>query len=973
MRNISFPAVFSLSTLDGQNGFKMYDEKDTNYNYGYSVKPAGDLNKDGYDDIIIGTIDYTYSSVRSYIIFGQPKIDMNGFLSLSDLNGKNGFKIEGENSGVRFFGNTAADINQDGYDDLIVGTGDDSYVIFGHPKVGAGGLITLADLNGTNGFKIKAPISGGYSEPWVGSVGDVNGDGYPDLLISASLNSQPVCSYVVFGSSTLGRTGQILLSDLNGANGFKINIEIATADIVGVSTASGLDDIDGDGFSDFIIGNAWYNKNKGRCYVVFGGISVGSRGLIELAKLNGNDGFKLIADDEVGNYLSFGTSVAGIGDVNGDNFPDLLIGAPGYQYSSGSYDGQSYVIFGTKNLGNNGIMSVSNVNGSNGFRLRGEFNGYGSNTNLCCSGTSVSGAGDINGDGYADFQIAAKTYNSYLEQPGGSYVIFGGPKVGDSGLISLSKLDGVIGFKISGEISNSQEMSVSAAGDINGDGYPDLLLGDFGSLPYNAPINGRSYAVINFTSETSPTSATFSNIINLILGMSIAGVVALLLGCYYGIKKYRENKRDLPDFENSDNYFQLSVSSQDRKKSHPGRNFREKIRLDSKSHRRGLGNHSFDEKSSKLPLTQPGSDSVAASKGKLRENISENSSVLKPVVEYHSFNENKSPNLPSEQGYSNAQFIPDVCYANGSEDVVAKDQKEAITRYRKAAEQGNPDAQAVLGLCYAEGNGIPKDQKEAVTWYRKAAEQGLSTAQCSLGLCYAEGNGIPKDQKEAVTWYRKAAEQGLSIAQYSLGLCYAEGNGIPKDQKEAAVWYRKAAEQGDSHAQFNLGAYYTTGTGVSEDQKEAVTWYRKAAEQGQPSAQVMLGICYEIGEGVVEDKKEAVTWYRKAAEQGNPDAQAVLGKCYAEGNGIPKDQKESTAWYRKAAEQNNPSAQFYLGACYLRGEGVQQNQVEAFTWFKRAAAQGHAGAAQILSASSFLSSGSGTNSGQSPVANINIP
>jgi len=90
---------------------------------------------------------------------------------------------------------------------------------------------------------------------------------------------------------------------------------------------------------------------------------------------------------------------------------------------------------------------------------------------------------------------------------------------------------------------------------------------------------------------------------------------------------------------------------------------------------------------------------------------------------------------------------------------------------------------------YANGEGVPKDASQAVTWYRKAAEQGYASAQFSLGFMYANGEGVPKNASQAVTWYRKAAEQGDAKAQFNLGVMYANGEGVPKDYVQAAKWF----------------------------------------------------------------------------------------------------------------------------------------------------------------------------------------
>ena len=203
--------------------------------------------------------------------------------------------------------------------------------------------------------------------------------------------------------------------------------------------------------------------------------------------------------------------------------------------------------------------------------------------------------------------------------------------------------------------------------------------------------------------------------------------------------------------------------------------------------------------------------------------------------------------------------------------VLAQD-SEKFQEVLSRAEQGDAPAQAMLGLMYANGEGVPEDDAEAVKWCRKAAEQGNAAAQYNLAFMYANGEGVPENDAEAVKWYRKAAEQGNAAAQYNLAFMYANGEGVPENDAEAVRWYRKAAEQGDADAQSNLGLMYANGEGVPEDDAEAVKWYRKAAEQGDASAQFNLGGMYAIGEGVPADYVLAYAWMNLAAAQGNKNA-----------------------------------------------------------------------------------------------------
>jgi TPR repeat protein len=166
--------------------------------------------------------------------------------------------------------------------------------------------------------------------------------------------------------------------------------------------------------------------------------------------------------------------------------------------------------------------------------------------------------------------------------------------------------------------------------------------------------------------------------------------------------------------------------------------------------------------------------------------------------------------------------------------------EEIVPRLQKRAPEGNSLAQNSLGLCYANGQGVPQDFSQAVFWYQKAAGQGHADAQCNLGVCYANGQGVPQDFKKAAHWFQKAADQGFASAQFNLGWCYANGQGVPQDYSQAVRWYQKAAGQGHAQAQFNLGGCYENGQGVPRNRSQAIHWYQKAADQGDRDAQAAL-------------------------------------------------------------------------------------------------------------------------------------
>src|SRR5262249_30954338 len=187
---------------------------------------------------------------------------------------------------------------------------------------------------------------------------------------------------------------------------------------------------------------------------------------------------------------------------------------------------------------------------------------------------------------------------------------------------------------------------------------------------------------------------------------------------------------------------------------------------------------------------------------------------------------------------------------------VSQDYAAAATWYRRAADQGDPDAQFYLACMHDLGKGLPIDPATAANWLSKAADQGHTDAQFNLGVMYEEGIGVSQDHHAAVTWYRNAAEQGHAKAQNNLGTMFVKAQGVPQDYDSAADWFRKAAAQGDVEGQFNLGLMYENGTGVSQDQHAAMTWYRAAADQGHAAAEARIQQTQQCATGGAEQKQQ---------------------------------------------------------------------------------------------------------------------
>ena len=152
-----------------------------------------------------------------------------------------------------------------------------------------------------------------------------------------------------------------------------------------------------------------------------------------------------------------------------------------------------------------------------------------------------------------------------------------------------------------------------------------------------------------------------------------------------------------------------------------------------------------------------------------------------------------------------------------------------IAKVQQAAEQGNADAQSLLGLMYHEGKGVPQDHKQAFAWSRKAAEQGNADAQSLLGLMYFKGQGVPQDYKQAVAWFRKAAEQGEAKAQHNFGAMYYYGQVVPQDYLQAYVWFSVAAANGAPGSQEDRDAVATrlSPEQLERAQKTAAEYFEK--------------------------------------------------------------------------------------------------------------------------------------------------
>ncbi len=429
--------------------------------FGHSVSTAGDVNGDGFADIVISAHQYDHGQTNEGMVFVY-------YGSSAGLSSSPDWTAEGDQANANFgvSVSTASDVNGDGYADIIIGA---FYYDHGQTDEGmafvyygsSAGLSSSPDWT-AEGNQTNAEL--GHS---VGTAGDVNGDGYADVIVGAPNyehgQTREGTSWVYYGSS-----GGLSSTPCWTAEGNQANAYFGWS----VGTAG---DVNGDGYADVIIGAPFYDHgqlDEGRVFVYYG--SSGGLSTTPAWTAEGN---------QVG--ALFGWSVGTAGDVNGDGYPDVIIGAPAYTHEQTS-EGQVFVYYGSA-----GGLSTTPAWTAEGNQISADF------------GYSVSTAEDTNGDGYADVIIGAPYYN-HGETKEGRVFVYNGSAGGLSTTPAWTAE--------SNQASAQFGRSVSTAGDVNGDGYAEVIIG---APYYNSPNPNTGQASVYYGSSgglsTTPDWTAESN------------------------------------------------------------------------------------------------------------------------------------------------------------------------------------------------------------------------------------------------------------------------------------------------------------------------------------------------------------------------------------------------------------------------------------------------------------------------------
>jgi len=448
----------------------------TNASYGFSVSTAGDVNGDGFSDVIVGAIFYdhgTFDEGSAFLYHGSAA----GLSSTPSWSGES-------NQASGWYGysvSTAGDVNGDGFDDIIVGTPN---LDRGVADCGAAWVYLGSDTGAVGlphrSYFAPTSIAGGQYGRCVATAGDVNNDGYADVIVGApgqdGTTTADGVAYVYHGSASG-------LSLTPNWSHFGVQ-----ADAFYGESVAGAGDVNGDGYSDAIIGASLYDNGQGaegRAYVFLGGVTGLATNPVWTQESN-----------QAG--ATFGSSVASAGDVNGDGYADILVAA--MLYDDGSMDEGRVSLY----MGSASGPSLTAQTSFEGNQVSPQY------------GRQVATAGDVNGDGFADFVIGAPFYDAGQADEGRVYVYYGNANA--FWLFNVADWTNE-----SDQVGALFGLSVGTAGDVNGDGFSDLIVGS-PSWDNGQADEGRALLYYGSPSRVLQTAAW--TVEGAQVGASLGGAVA---------------------------------------------------------------------------------------------------------------------------------------------------------------------------------------------------------------------------------------------------------------------------------------------------------------------------------------------------------------------------------------------------------------------------------------------------------------
>jgi hypothetical protein len=464
--------------------FWVAESDQTGAEFGVSVSTAGDLNGDGYDDVVVGSHRYDNGQAdegRVFIYYGSPA----GLSATADVT------LEADQPDA-WFGHsatTAGDVNMDGYADILIGAPryDGGQVNEGRAYVFYGSALGVSQ---TSSWTVESNQADAGLGGFVDTAGDVNGDGYDDVLLGANTytNGQmnEGAAFVYHGSAAGLSTIADWIGESNQANadyGYKV---------------SRAGDVNGDGYADVMIGARFYDNgqtDEGAAFVYHG----------SAAGLSPTPNWMGESNEPSALYGPVSTA----GDVNGDGYADVIAGA--------YWGGRAYANYGSPTgLSLNPDWTASG------------YSGY--------FGIEVATVGDVNGDSYADVMVGAFQHYNNSGGEGTAFLYYG----------SAAGLSPTAGWIVDGNADSSRfGGSIDPAGDVNGDGYGDIIIG--ARLSSNGQIDeGKAFAYYGSASgPVEPTNVSLVAVqgiqagLPLPLALLLIGISLALLLQWHGRKRGR--------------------------------------------------------------------------------------------------------------------------------------------------------------------------------------------------------------------------------------------------------------------------------------------------------------------------------------------------------------------------------------------------------------------------------------------------
>lgn len=401
---------------------------------GIAVAGAGLVNDDSYADILVGA-DKGGTNTQGWagVYLGSAGGPQNTAA----------WEAMGERKGDLFGGalDGAGDVNNDGFNDIIIGAANYKG-IEPSDEAGEGAAYlyygTEDGVELTPGWKDEGNLQAGKFGAAVAGAGYINGDEYADVIVgmpgfSYDTFTNAGAAFVYFGSED-GLNPAYGWLDIGNQGGAQFGLEV-----------NGAGDVNGDGFDDVLVGEPYFDNDiysdAGAVYLYLG-TQYSMTNVHAWSYIGSRGGDKL------------GTSAAGVGDLNNDGCDDIAIGAPGYNLGSLLDTGRVYVFYGCQ-------ATLSGLNDSPDW----EFSIEQAGANI---GIDVSGGGDSNADGFDDLLVGAHLFDDEQANEGAVYAFFGG-----SGGIPAQP-----GWRVEGNKNDTDfGFAVDGAGDTNGDGFPDVLIG----------------------------------------------------------------------------------------------------------------------------------------------------------------------------------------------------------------------------------------------------------------------------------------------------------------------------------------------------------------------------------------------------------------------------------------------------------------------------------------------------------------